>query len=350
MINLKKLWLLVISMLLITGCNGTTLPGEEENKDNNQGNDQNQEVVEKINIYDLESDSRPYAVVINNYPAAVKAQTGLNEAYIVYEFPIEGGLTRSLALFKDVTNVKLGTVRSARKDYIDYVLENDAIFVHFGWEQHVAKSDILNLKINYIDGDTRDGKVFKRENPFNLAWEHRVYTNLSTVIDYAKNTMKYRTTTEVEPVLNYTNLNVDLSKYEDSKKADTVELSYSGSFKVKFVYNSETTRYDRYVNGNLHKDYVSGETFDTENIIITLLDWGKLPYTDAAGNNYLDLKNEGTGKGYYITNGYAKEITWTKDTRSSQTVYKYLDGTEIDVNDGNTYVMFQSNTKGVSIN
>ena len=127
---MKKLWLCIISILLITGCGNET---PIVNNENNQDNNQNQEVVEKINIYDLESNSRPYAVVINNYPAAVKAQTGLNEAYIVYEFPIEGGITRSLALFKDVEDVKLGTVRSARKDYIDYVLENDAIFVHFGW-------------------------------------------------------------------------------------------------------------------------------------------------------------------------------------------------------------------------
>ena len=36
-------------------------------------------------------------------------------------------------IVKDKKDVRIGTVRSARHDYLDYVLENDAIFVHFGW-------------------------------------------------------------------------------------------------------------------------------------------------------------------------------------------------------------------------
>ena len=43
-------------------------------------------------------------------------------------------------------------------------------------------------------------------------------------------------------------------------------------------------------------------------------------------------------KGYYITNGKAISITCEKSTRSSKTVYKDLDGNEIDVNDGNTFI------------
>jgi len=345
---MKKIGLFIISLLLVTGC-GEKTP-EVNNDDNPVEQAPVEQPTEKISIIDLDSNSRPYAVVINNYPAAVKAQTGLNKAYIIYEFPIEGGMTRSLALFKDVKDVKLGTVRSARHDYLDYVMENDAIFVHFGWSKE-AEKQIYQLDIDNIDGNYADPKPFWRENPFNLAYEHRVYTNLSNVIDYNNNTKKYRNTTDVKPTLNYTVSSVDLSKYNDSKVANTVKLSYSSAFDVKFVYNNETSKYDRYVNGKLHKDYISGETFDAKNIIVTLIDWGYVTqYADAAGNNYLDLYNVGTGKGYYITDGYAREITWQKDTRSSQTVYKYLDGTEIDVNDGNTYIMFQSISKGANIN
>ena len=41
---------------------------------------------------------------------------------------------------------------------------------------------------------------------------------------------------------------------------------------------------------------------------------------------------------YYITNGKAIKITCEKTSRNSQTVYKDLDGNEIKVNDGNTFV------------
>ena len=112
---------------------------------------------------------------------------------------------------------------------------------------------------------------------------------------------------------------------------------------LKFIYNTETKKYDRYVNGTNHKDYFSGEQYDTKNIIIVLLDWGVLKgLVDAAGSNYLELFHIGTGKGYYVTNGYAIPITWKKDSKESQTKYLYGDK-EIDVNDGNTYIMFNKN-------
>lgn len=335
--------LLTIVLLLIAGCSSkekesNALPLKEKGEE------------KKINIIDMDSNTRPYAVVINNFPSAVKVQSGLQEAYIVYEFPIEGGMTRSLALYKDKKDVKIGTIRSARHDYLDYALENDAIFVHYGWS-YTAREDIAKLGINYIDGNSSDPSPFWRENPEGLATEHTVYTNLSKIIDYNTNTKGYRDTTDVKPSLKYTTEEVNLKDYDDAIIANNIELSYSGAFKESFSYNVETARYDRYVNGQAHTDYFTKKQYNCKNIIVVLLDWGYVTdHADAAGNNYLDLYNVGKGKGYYITNGYAKEINWSKETRNSQTKYTYLDGTEVDINDGNTWIMFESNSQGVKIN
>ena len=96
---------------------------------------------------------------------------------------------------------------------------------------------------------------------------------------------------------------------------------------------------------NNHTDYFTREQYTSKNIIVTKLDF---TYTD--DNYYLDLHNIGTGDGYYITNGYAVPIKWEKNDRSSKTVYKYLDGTPINVNDGNTWIMLQSINKTTAIN
>ncbi len=53
-----------------------------------------------IEVIDLDSDSRPYAVMINNNSAVWRYQSGMNDAYIVYEMLVEGGITREMALFK----------------------------------------------------------------------------------------------------------------------------------------------------------------------------------------------------------------------------------------------------------
>ena len=50
-----------------------------------------------------------------------------------------------------------------------------------------------------------------------------------------------------------------------------------------------------------------------------------------------DLDTVGNGEGYYITNGYAIPITWSKDSRSGKTHY-YYGGNELVVNDGNTMI------------
>lgn len=343
---MKKTFLVVLMFcLILTGCGKKNEEVKETPKD-----EVKEPVVEekKVSIIDMDSNSRPYAVVINNYPSAAKVQAGLNDAYIVYEFPIEGGITRSLALFKDKTDVKVGTIRSARQNYIDYAMENDAIFVHFGWNVP-AQNDIKTWKIDYIDGNTRDSKAYKREKN-GLATEHTVYSNLTTIINHNKNVRKFKTTTDVKPPLHYVTDVVDLSKYEDSVVANNVKVNYA-SYNVEFKYDIEKQRYDRYVKGTLHQDYFTKETFDAKNILVVNVKTGSIKeYKDAAGTNYLDMKNIGSGDGYYITNGYARKIKWTKEARNKQTIYKYEDGTVIDVNDGNTYIMMKPTGQSVKIN
>ncbi len=347
---MKKIgvFLLVIMCLFMTACGK-----KEEVKDEQKPEEQPKEVVpevSKFNIIDTTSNKRPYGVVINNYPSAVKVQSGLDKAYMIYEFPIEGGLSRSLAFFKDVDEVKLGTIRSARHNYIDYIQEHDAIFVHFGGSAYAYDELNGKNKVDHIDGNTTDKTPFWREQHENLAFEHRVYTDLSKVIDYVTNTKKFRTTTDKEPVLNYSQGEIELKDKEGSQLANTVDIYYSGSFYVTYKYNQETKRYDRYFKGNPHVDYFTKKQYDCKNVIITFVNWrAKTDHKDAAGNGYLDLNNTGTGEGYYITNGYAVPITWQKDSRSSKTIYKYLDGTEINVNDGNTWVMLTSKGKKWSI-
>ena len=130
-------------------------------------------VKPKVKIIDEDSKTRPIAVSINNnhdaYPHA-----GLQDAYLAYELIAEGGITRIIALFKDQTTEKIGSVRSARHYFLDYVLENDAIFVHYGHSPQ-ALSDIKSLKINNING-MYDAKGFFRDTSLHRAYEHTAFT------------------------------------------------------------------------------------------------------------------------------------------------------------------------------
>ena len=342
---MKKIsvFLLVIMCLFITAC-GKKEEVKEEIKEEEKPIEEVKEEI-KTPTY-----SRPYGVVINNYPSAVKVQSGLDKAFVIYEFPIEGGLSRSLAFFRDVNEAKLGTIRSARHNYIDYIHEYDAIFVHFGGSAYAYNELNVTNKVDHIDGNMADKAPFWREQHEGLAFEHRVYTDLSKVIDYVTNTKKFRTTTEDLGPLKYSETEIDLKEKEGSQSANTIDIYYSGSFYITYKYNKDTKRYDRYFKGTPHKDYFTKKQYDCKNVIITFVNWSsKTDHKDAAGNGYLDLNNTGKGEGYYITNGYAVPITWEKDTRSSKTIYKYQDGTELNINEGNTWIMVTSKDKKYSI-
>ena len=102
--------------------------------------------------------------------------------------------------------------------------------------------------------------------------------------------------------------------------------------------------YKRNVNGVDAKDYFTKEQFDTKNIIVE-----HITYSMASDNYYWDLHTTGSGEGYFITNGYAVPIKWSKESRKAKTKYTYLDGKEIKVSDGRTYIEVQVTNKQTTI-
>ena len=305
----------------------------------------NQEPVveKKLQILDLESDTRPIAVMINNHKTAQPYQTGLNDAYLVYEIVVEGGITRMMAVFKDKDTATIGTVRSSRHYFLDYAQENDAIYTHFGWSPQ-AEEDINNLDIDNVNGMVDSGFWRDQELKANgVPSEHTAYTNIENILKVADK-RGYETKSTKDTLLNYSVDEIDLSTMEGAIKADNVFIEYSGYQENTFKYDSVNKVYNKYSGDDLRKDYVTGEAFKAKNIITYQVNNYSM---DSYGRQEID--NIGKGEGYFISNGYAVPITWEKESPSSQTVYKYLDGKEITVNDGITYIQIQPKGKTLEI-
>lgn len=280
----------------------------------------------KVQIY--QGNERPIAVMIDNHKLAWP-QGGLNEAYMVYEIIAEGGETRLMALFKGANVEKIGPVRSARHYFLDYAMENDAIYAHFG-ESPQAKSDITKFSIHDIDGIAEDGTTFWRVK--DKSAPHNAATSTEKLLQSAKN-KNYRTTSTKESVLNYVTDEVNL---ENGQGAISVTIPHSTLQVVKYVYDEENKVYERYARNKSQKDWTSGKTVTTKNIIITFCD--NYTLADKENKGRQGLKNIGTFDGYYITNGKAIKIKCIKEDRDEQTRYEDLEGNEIKVNDGNTFV------------
>lgn len=329
--------LITILIIIIVAMGGTIFylvkrgnPKGIANEENNPiiGNEEDDNGVALKTTEIFKGIERPIAVMIDNHKAALP-QGGLNNAYMVYEMIVEGGESRLMALFKGQDLEKIGPVRSSRHYFLDYALENDAIYVHFGWSPQ-AQSDISSLGVNNINGIYESETSFWRTK--DKSAPHNVATSTENILEIAER-KGYKTTSATKSVLNYVTDEVVL---DEGQKADTVTIPYSTSNTVKYTYDEQTKRYQRYSKGVEEKDWTTGEKVTTKNIIITFARNATL--NDGENKDRQTLYNIGTLDGYYITNGKAIKIKCEKSSRSAQTVYKDLEGNEINVNDGNTYV------------
>ena len=115
--------IIVVFLLIVIGVlSCVLLMQDKEKKEAPQKKKEITKEEKKIQIVDLSSNSRPYAVMINNNKAVWGYQAGLQDAYITYEMIVEGGITRMMALFRDKDTTRIASVRSSRHYYLDYAL------------------------------------------------------------------------------------------------------------------------------------------------------------------------------------------------------------------------------------
>lgn len=287
-----------------------------------------------VQIINPDSNSRPIAVMINNHDTARPYHSGLQDAYVIYEMIAEGGYTRYMALFKDKATERIGSVRSSRPYFLDYALEHDAIYVHWGWSPQ-AESDIATLGISNINGLIYDGKYFYRDHTLGVPLEHTGFTSMS-LIQNAIGRLQYRKTSTQKSLLDYSPTSLDYSTYPDVLAAMHIHIPYSSIVKTSYIYDPTNQVYLRYVNNEVHRDYVTKKPYTFKNIILYQVANMAI---DSYGRQTLDNIKKGTG--YYISLGMAVPITWEKSARGAQTIYRLTDGTPLQVNDGNTFIQIQ---------
>ena len=337
--NKKTMILLIVLAILVVIAGGILIYKIISNKkavpamedvNSSESEDSGAMVVQQqknINIFN--GNDRPIAVMIDNHSGAWP-QANLNKAYMVYEIVVEGGETRLMALFKGQNLEKIGPVRSSRHYFLDYALENDAIYVHHGWSPQ-AQSDISSLGVNNINGIQESSSSFWRVK--DKSAPHNLFTSTENIFKIAER-KGYSKTSNKKSILNYVSNEVEMPS--TAVNATSITIPHSNLQTVKYEYDEQTKTYKRYARNKLQTDYITGEPVTTKNIIITMCENYTLDDSENKGRQ--GLKNIGTFKGYYITDGKAIEIQCIKNARNEQTVYKDLNGKEIEVNDGNTFV------------
>lgn len=103
--------------------------------------------------------NRPVAVMTENTHVTLP-QYGIGNADIIYECPVEGGITRLMTIYQDYASLKkVGNVRSCRLYYVYFAKEFEAVYFHAGESKYAL--DVLNSSfIDNVDGITGKGGAF----------------------------------------------------------------------------------------------------------------------------------------------------------------------------------------------
>ena len=128
---------------------------------------------------------RPVAVMVNNVRASLP-QYGIAAADVIYELPVEAGITRMMAVYADYTAVPdVCSVRSCRYYYPLLCLGMDAVYCHWGMDQTIAKETLLRTGIDRFDGGNYSGTLYFRDESRRKTYavEHTGYLKGSALPD-----------------------------------------------------------------------------------------------------------------------------------------------------------------------
>lgn len=276
-----------------------------------------------------EAGIRPYAVMIDNEGTRSLPQGGLDKAQVIYELVVEGGETRLMPVFWGTDPTMIGPVRSARHYFLDYALEHDAIYVHFGGSP-MAYTDMKKLKMNEMDGIYNAGEIFWDLTKDRGNWQDS-YTSMQKILEHVKK-RKFKTETGKSPVFTYNTTDAELA---DGKSAVKISIRFSHAYTCAFEYDAENKVYKRVRKGEPHMERVSGKQLTGKNVLIQITQ-----YATMKGDQYgrQEMTTVGSGKGYYFSDGEVIDIKWSKASRSEATKYTDTAGNPLMLNPGQTWV------------
>lgn len=285
---------------------------------------------------------RCYAIMINNIEYAFQHQMGTSKADIIYEALAEGGITRMMALYEDVSKLKrVGSVRSARHYYAQFANEWDAIFCHFG-HTHYAVSKMEQLGTNNVSGlSAIGGVVYWRD--YGIRAPHNVFTNGKKMKKGAKK-LKYSLKRNQKAMAEHFDFYEKDTNLKDGKKAKNILIPFSTYSTCKMKYDSKKKVYKKYEYGQKHMDRYYKKQLTFKNVIIQLV---KEKNIDRNGYQTMSLGNV-KGKGFYYTNGRRISITWKKNESKNKMEYYDGEGNLLMINPGKTYIaVYPTNRKNL---
>lgn len=288
---------------------------------------------------------RPLAVMLNNTSAALP-MSGVSNASVIYECPVEGRITRWMGIFEDWKDLeRIGSVRSCRLYYLHFAQEFDSVYAHFGQASYALEA-LNSGEFDVLSGGTKGIEspataMYDRISRPGKATEHTLYA-------FPKGIQKdiERKGYDMEMPEDYPGKFLfadagEIAEYEGYPEASVLKPGGNGGkngfggVKAVFQYNPSDRKYYRSTYGNPHVDELTGEQVAVTNVIFQYCDGNVLDAKD-----YLHFATQSQGnKCIVFTNGKMIEGYWSNPGELGTPARYYEEnGQEITLNTGTTFV------------
>ncbi len=273
------------------------------------------------------------AVKIDNYPAA-RPPSGLDKADIVFEEPVEGGITRYAAVFQCQNVSLIGPVRSARNIDIGILGQlGNPLLAHVGGINPVLANIEASPIVNVDIGDSNSLII----HPPGKVPPDSDYT--STAIVYGTHPTM---TTPPQPLFTYST-----KTPPGGTAVSTVHIDFSGTSNVTWKWNATTNTFQRYYNGTMPDMLADGVQNAAANVVVQYVQISYGPWLENSEGGLevqADLYPDASGTAVVYRNGVAIPATWHRSTLGSPTQFVNTFGVPIPMEPGQTWVELVPNS------
>ncbi len=285
-------------------------------------------------------DQRPIAVMVDDEKTALP-HYGISTADIVYEMvnsTANEGVTRFMVMVKDWENIKqLGSIRSTRPTNLQIFPEWGAVLCHDGgpfWNDNFYKNKFVERfsgtfsRVN--NGKPREFTEYILPGDLEKNFKNTGYSSTYSDWAYSKETSFSR---EHYKFASHNTPNT-LSEYSDAVDCKKVSLPFHHNNPyLEYDADSQTYKYFQYNQAEVDAGNGNKQIAFTN----LLLQNARLEQLDDHGY-MMYYPSESNREGWFITQGKAVKVTWTKQNDLDATRYYDANGNEIKINVGKTYV------------
>ena len=321
--------LVAVAALALSGCAGDDAATEDEVV-TTEGGESAEAIVDDATVAALTGEaieagslSRPaLAGKIDNHPSA-RPQVGLDEADIVFEELVEGGLTRYIAIWHSSLPAEIGPVRSVRPMDPEIVSPFGGIFAYSGGQVRFIQMMQEAPVYNAIHGQPDTEETFYRTSA--KVAPHNVLVKAPELVDQHLNLPAPERQFAYAPSVE------ESTAVVAGSPVTSMNPRFSGFSSPTWEWDGTQGTFLRFQTNGAADSASSGNQIFATNVVV--LQVGIDVVEDIPTTR---LVNQ--GKGWVATGGSILEINWFKATPESPIILTTDDGEEVRLGVGNTWI------------